>query len=72
MTKSQIEVIKSFENNEAVLVEGLAGTGKSIIALEQAKKLTENENDTVIFCFNRLLKNTLSIVYPVLVRILTL
>ncbi|MGW7886405.1 nuclease-related domain-containing DEAD/DEAH box helicase [Staphylococcus xylosus] len=56
MTNSQIEVIKSFENNKAVLVEGLAGTGKSIIALEQAKKLTENENDTIIFCFNRLLK----------------
>jgi uncharacterized CHY-type Zn-finger protein len=57
MTESQIEVIKAFEGNEAVLVEGLAGTGKSIIALEQAKKLTEKEDDTIIFCFNSLLRD---------------
>lgn len=56
MTKNQIEVIKAFENNKAVIVDGMAGTGKSIIALEQAKKLSEDNNDTIIICFNKFLK----------------
>ncbi|MGJ5912119.1 NERD domain-containing protein [Staphylococcus equorum] len=56
MTLNQMEAMKMFEENKVVLVEGMAGTGKSILALERAKNLSKRNEDTLIICFNRFLK----------------
>lgn len=56
MTNEQIKVMSSLENNRYVFVEGLAGSGKSLIALASAKNLTKNNNRVLIICFNKFLK----------------
>lgn len=56
MTLDQIEAMKMFDDNKVVFVEGMAGTGKSILAVEKAKSLSKSCEDTLIICFNRFLK----------------
>lgn len=56
MTKEQIKVMSSLEDNRYVFVEGLAGSGKSLIALASAKKLAKNNKKVLIICFNKFLK----------------
>lgn len=56
MTENQIKVMSSLKNNRHVFVEGLAGSGKSLMALASAKNLTQNNNKVLLICFNKLLK----------------
>lgn len=56
MTKEQIKVMSSLDDNRYVFVEGLAGSGKSLIALASAKKLAKNNEKVLIICFNKFLK----------------
>lgn len=57
MTEDQINVMSALEDNPHVFVEGLAGSGKSLVALASAKKLTENDKKVLIICFNKFLKD---------------
>ncbi len=53
--QQQIELVRVLENVDATVVQGIAGTGKTHIAIHEAKKAA-NKGEMVLFlCFNRLL-----------------
>ena len=62
LTNEQKELLDHFDSNRKMLIEGTAGTGKTMLAIEKAIRLAKN--DKVLFlCFNSLLKDTLKANY---------
>lgn len=45
----------ALQSNRRVLVRGLAGTGKTFLALNRAKELAQAGHDTLMLCYNTLL-----------------
>jgi hypothetical protein len=65
LTAQQFVVLRTFEDSERVVVRGGAGTGKTLLAAEEAARWTEDEGARVLLtCFNRnlarFLKETMS------------
>jgi len=54
-TEEQYEALDSMEENPRVIFEGPAGTGKTILALEAARRAGQKGKKTLFLCFNRLL-----------------
>lgn len=54
-SEEQFIVLDSMENNPRVVFSGLAGTGKTLMALEAARRSTLNGKRVLLLCFNRLL-----------------
>ena len=52
----QYRVIDANEDNKLILVDGYAGSGKTVLALELARRKAL-EGKCIIFIFNRLIKN---------------
>lgn len=53
LTETQFSVLDGLSGNRRVLVTGGAGTGKTLLALEQAKRLArDNGFRTLLTCFN--------------------
>ena len=55
LTNSQIRAARGVANNLRTVIRGRAGTGKTIIAIDQAKRLAQSGLDVLYLCFNRLL-----------------
>lgn len=60
MTDTQFLVLDSFDSQRAVIVEGGAGTGKTLLALEVARREAREGRRVLLLCFNRLLAEFLS------------
>lgn len=60
LTREQYSFLDLTERNDRCLLEGAAGTGKTLLALECARRSTETHRKTGLFCFNRLLGTWLS------------
>lgn len=59
MTMEQSYLLDYLEEQKEAAIHGVAGTGKTVIAVQKAKRLAE-ENEKVLFlCFNRFLKDHL-------------
>ena len=59
-TEEQLEIIDGLGGvNERALIEGPAGTGKTVLAFEEARKASAMGARTAFFCFNRLLADFL-------------
>ena len=54
-TEEQFAVIDMWEGNPRLLVDGLAGTGKTLLAIESARRAVESGRRVLLVCFNRLL-----------------
>jgi hypothetical protein len=56
-TEQQYEMLDLVSSNDRVLVSGLAGTGKTALALEviRRSKLSRPKDRVALFCFNKLL-----------------
>jgi broad-specificity NMP kinase len=56
-TEQQFEFIDQLGSNERILVSGLAGTGKTTLALEAVRRSKDKnpEEFVALFCFNKLL-----------------
>ena len=52
LTQEQLECLDDIELNSQMLVFGAAGTGKTLIAIEDAKRSALKNKKTGIFCFN--------------------
>ncbi len=52
LTSEQYEVLEAFNDNPRMLIFGAAGTGKSLIALEQARRSIARGKKTLLLCFN--------------------
>jgi len=53
LTDEQYEVLESLENNPRLLISGLAGTGKSVLAVEQCKRASRAGKSVLYLCFNK-------------------
>ena len=54
LTEEQYEHLNNTtEDNDRVMIKGVAGTGKSILAIEKAKQLMTRGLKTAYICFNR-------------------
>ena len=60
LTPRQKEAIHSAENNRKIVIDGLAGTGKTIIATELAGRSSSKDEKVCYICFNRGLGNFIS------------
>ena len=67
MTQEQSKLIDYLDCQRVASIQGGAGTGKTLLAIEKIKKLLENEetkNDKVLFlCFNEFLYSYLDLKY---------
>ena len=55
LTQEQYARLDELEANPRCLFEGAAGTGKTLLALEYARRASGNGSRVALFCFNRLL-----------------
>lgn len=55
LTEEQYSTLDTLADNERCLVEGAAGTGKTMLALEYARRCAMSGRRTLLICFNRLL-----------------
>ena len=60
LTNHNEELLDSVLNNRRFVVMGAAGTGKTVIATNIARRLCAEGRRTLLLCFNRLLANSLS------------
>jgi superfamily I DNA and RNA helicase len=52
LEKDQIRVLDTFESNKRVLLEGCAGSGKTILAVEKAQRASIAGKKVLLLCFN--------------------
>lgn len=60
LTEEQYSVLDSLEDNHRILINGLAGTGKTVLAIEAARRASKKGASVIIVCFNRLLSEWIS------------
>jgi hypothetical protein len=53
LTEDQYRVLDALAGNDRVLVSGAAGTGKTMLAMQQARRLASQGRRTLLTCFNR-------------------
>lgn len=63
LIQEQLNVLKFLEGQPTVVVNGAAGTGKTIIACERAKQLADAGENVLFLCYNRFLFEKLSADY---------
>ena len=59
-TKEQFELLDFVRYNERCLIQGTAGTGKTLMALELLKREVKEGDEVALFCFNNQLGERLS------------
>jgi len=59
LTEEQYEALDLMADNERCLIEGAAGTGKTMLAFEYARRSAEAGYRTLLLCYNKLLGNWL-------------
>ncbi|MHC1745632.1 MAG: DNA/RNA helicase domain-containing protein [Negativicutes bacterium] len=52
LTKEQYRCLDQIDDNPRCLVQGAAGTGKTLLAIEEAKKAVAKGEQVALFCFN--------------------
>ena len=60
LTEEQFEAIDAMDANKRVIFDGLAGTGKTVLAVEAAKRAARLGARVLVVCYNRLLADELS------------
>ncbi|MBR4400578.1 MAG: NERD domain-containing protein [Synergistes sp.] len=53
LTDEQYDILESLDDNDRVLVSGVAGAGKTLLAMEQARRVYWSGRDVLFVCFNR-------------------
>lgn len=59
LTEQQYNSLKMISENKKILIKGFAGTGKTVLAFEHAKRKALEGNRVLYLCFNKLLSTFL-------------
>lgn len=60
LTKEQYQCLDQLDDNPRCLIFGPAGTGKTLLAIEEAKKAVARGEKVALFCFNSMLAEWLN------------
>lgn len=60
LTNEQVALLESLRRNRRAVVYGSAGTGKTVLAVERARRLAESGHRVLLTCFNRPLGDLLT------------
>lgn len=64
LLKEQAGILNFLEEQQTAIINGAAGTGKTMIAVEKAQRHASNNEKVLFLCYNVLLKNHLAKTYP--------
>lgn len=64
MLKEQVALLNYLEEQNNAIINGLAGTGKTVMAVEKARRHSEKNEDVLFLCYNFYLKEHLRETYP--------
>ena len=64
MLKEQVALLNYLEEQNTAIINGLAGTGKTVMAIEKARRHSEKGEDVLFLCYNSFLKQHLKETYP--------
>ena len=64
LTEQQYSLLTFLENQKRVCIEGSAGTGKTLIALEKGRRLMNKGHSVLMLCFNQRLADYLRSIEP--------
>lgn len=53
LTDEQYDLLESLDDNERTLVSGMAGTGKTLLGMEQARRMYWARKKVLYICFNK-------------------
>ncbi len=59
LTNEQARIIEFLDDQDKAVISGFAGTGKTVIALEKARRLSAKGENVLLLCYNAALKNWL-------------
>lgn len=59
LTEEQLKCLDQLEDNPRCLIQGAAGTGKTLLAIEETKRSVVRGSKVAFFCFNSMLANWL-------------
>lgn len=59
LTNQQIVLLNFLEEQKTAVIHGLAGTGKTVLAVEKAKSLAEQGESVLFLCYNSFLRDDL-------------
>lgn len=65
LTNEQVGLLDYISEQEMATIQGVAGTGKTIIAVEAAKRFANEGNKVLFLCFNSLLFHHLKNTFPI-------
>jgi len=60
LTEGQLDFLDMAEVNPRVLIEGAAGTGKTVLAIEFARRCAAKKESVILCCYNRMLAQWLT------------
>lgn len=60
LTENQYRALDRMENNKRVFFRGTAGTGKTLLAIEKARRLAQDGKKVLILCYNKVLGGKLN------------
>lgn len=60
LTEEQYEVLNMFQNSNRVAVNGPGGSGKTMLAMEKARRLADEGKRVLLLCYNRPLADHLA------------
>ena len=59
LTNNQLNILSSIQYHSKAIISGGAGTGKTVLAVERAKQLSNMGLSTLLLCYNQLLGDAL-------------
>jgi hypothetical protein len=68
LTDRQQEALEGLYSNPRVLVLGVAGSGKTMLAMARARRFAEEEKNTLFLCYNKGLADWLAALVPETLR----
>lgn len=55
VTDEQYSIMEGFDENDRMLISGSAGTGKTLLAIEQCRRLSAAGKSVLFLCYNKLI-----------------